>query len=82
MLRSPGAMVNILGEKGHEGVAKFVGLENVLKIPGAYVHLYGKQTTKPFRKMGHVTLLGMDLEEIKTKVDLVKRHFRCIATQE
>ncbi|NBX37870.1 MAG: 5-(carboxyamino)imidazole ribonucleotide synthase [Flavobacteriia bacterium] len=82
MLRSPGAMVNILGEKGHEGVAKFEGLENVLKIPGAYVHLYGKQTTKPFRKMGHVTLLGKDLEEIKTKVNLVKRHFRCIATQE
>jgi 5-(carboxyamino)imidazole ribonucleotide synthase len=78
-LRTPGAMVNILGEKGHHGAAKFDGLEKVLEIPGAYVHLYGKQTTKPFRKMGHVTLLGTDLTQIKQKVAEVKSVLRCVS---
>jgi 5-(carboxyamino)imidazole ribonucleotide synthase len=77
----PGAMLNVVGEKGFEGPAVYVGLEEVLKVPGVYVHLYGKTYTKPFRKMGHVTLLGKDLVDIKSKVDVVKRHLRCISTQ-
>lgn len=53
-------MINILGEDGYEGLAIYEGLEQVLKLSGTYVHLYGKKITKPFRKMGHVTVLDED----------------------
>ncbi|MEY3048344.1 MAG: hypothetical protein RL365_382 [Bacteroidota bacterium] len=75
----PGAMLNILGSPGHEGPAVYEGLEDVLSLSGVYVHLYGKSHTKPFRKMGHVTLLGKDLAEIKQKVEEVKSQFRCVS---
>lgn len=57
----PAVMINLLGEKGHEGEAKYIGLNEALKKPGVYVHLYGKAITKPFRKMGHVTVVAQDL---------------------
>ena len=65
-------MVNLLGEKGFEGEAKYEGLEEMLALEGVYVHLYGKLITKPFRKMGHVTVLGRSLEEALKKAQLVK----------
>lgn len=75
----PGAMLNIIGEKGFEGPAVYQGLQDVLAMSGVYVHLYGKSTTKPFRKMGHVTLLGKDLQEIKVKVEVVKNKVKCVS---
>ncbi len=75
----PGAMLNVLGSPGHEGPAVYEGLEDVLSLPGVYVHLYGKSTTKPFRKMGHVTVLGIDLQEIKVKVEIVKNKVKCVS---
>jgi len=75
----PGAMLNILGAPGHEGPALYEGLEDVLSLSGVYVHLYGKSHTKPFRKMGHVTLLGKDLQEIKVKVEVVKNKVKCVS---
>lgn len=56
-------MINLLGEKGYEGMALYEGLEEVLKLDGVYVHLYGKKYTKPFRKMGHVTII----DDVRTK---------------
>jgi 5-(carboxyamino)imidazole ribonucleotide synthase len=50
-------MINILGEPDFEGPAVYQGIEKILKCPGVYVHLYGKALTKPFRKMGHVTIV-------------------------
>ncbi|MFM7721896.1 MAG: 5-(carboxyamino)imidazole ribonucleotide synthase [Bacteroidota bacterium] len=64
-LRSAGVMINLLGEKGFTGTAKYEGLEEVLSTQGAYVHLYGKEETKPFRKMGHITICLPDLEKAK-----------------
>src|SRR5688572_20739752 len=58
----PSAMVNLLGEPGHNGLAKYQGFEDVAKVSGVHVHLYGKKYTKPFRKMGHVTIIDHDLE--------------------
>lgn len=75
----PGAMLNIVGEKGFEGPAVYQGLQDVLAMSGVYVHLYGKSHTKPFRKMGHVTLLGKDLQEIKVKVEVVKNRMTCVS---
>ena len=59
----PSVMVNILGEPGYDGVAIYKGLEEIVALPGVYVHLYGKQNTKPFRKMGHVTITNASREE-------------------
>jgi len=56
-------MVNLLGEDGYEGPAQYQGLEEVMKHAGVYVHLYGKLLTKPFRKMGHVTIVDADREK-------------------
>jgi len=64
-----GAMVNLLGEKGYEGTVHYDGLEEILAIPGVHPHLYGKSTTKSFRKMGHVTITG---EELQTVVSTAK----------
>jgi 5-(carboxyamino)imidazole ribonucleotide synthase len=69
----PAAMVNLLGEEGHSGTANYSGLEEVLAIEGTHVHLYGKKITKPFRKMGHVTIVDRDLESLKKKINFVKK---------
>ncbi len=71
-LTSPSAMVNLLGEDGFTGLAQYEGLEEVMKISGAHIHLYGKKLTKPFRKMGHVTVVDDDLENLKKKANFVK----------
>lgn len=69
----PSAMVNLLGEDSFEGPAQYEGLQKVLNLSGAYVHLYGKKKTKPFRKMGHVTIVDADVESLKKKVNFVKQ---------
>ena len=60
-LRCPAAMINLLGEPGYEGAVLVEGLDEAMAEKGVYIHLYGKKHTKPFRKMGHVTLLGEDI---------------------
>ncbi|HTH58302.1 MAG TPA: 5-(carboxyamino)imidazole ribonucleotide synthase [Cyclobacteriaceae bacterium] len=75
----PSAMVNVLGEEGFSGLAKYDGLEEVLNQPGVYVHLYGKKTTKPFRKMGHVTVVDTDIERLKKKANFVKQTLKVTA---
>lgn len=75
----PSAMINLLGEAGHEGIARYEGFADVMAIPGVHVHLYGKQLTKPFRKMGHVTIADNDPSELKRKVQLVKRTLKVIS---
>jgi 5-(carboxyamino)imidazole ribonucleotide synthase len=69
----PAAMVNLLGEEGYTGIANYSGLEEVLAVAGTHVHLYGKKTTKPFRKMGHVTIVDPDIDSLKKKIDFVKK---------
>ena len=73
------AMVNLLGEENYTGEAIYQGMEDVLKVDGAHVHLYGKMKTKPFRKMGHVTIVDDDKESLKKKVNFVKQTLKVIA---
>jgi 5-(carboxyamino)imidazole ribonucleotide synthase len=75
----PSAMVNLLGEPGHMGPAIYQGFEDVVKLPGVHVHLYGKQITKPFRKMGHVTIVDADISALKQKTNFVKQTLKVIA---
>jgi 5-(carboxyamino)imidazole ribonucleotide synthase len=64
-LIQPAVMVNLLGEKGSQGNVVYQGMEEVMQMPGVYVHLYGKKTTSSFRKMGHVTILNESLAQAK-----------------
>jgi 5-(carboxyamino)imidazole ribonucleotide synthase len=75
----PSAMVNLLGEDGYSGMARYEGFEEVAAISGVHVHLYGKKMTKPFRKMGHVTIVDSDLESLKKKAKFVKDTLKVIA---
>jgi 5-(carboxyamino)imidazole ribonucleotide synthase len=68
----PSVMINLLGEKGFEGDAVYEGMEHCLNIEGVYIHLYGKKITKPFRKMGHVTVLNKDLNVARKLANEVK----------
>ncbi len=77
--RSSSAMVNLLGEPGHTGEAQYEGMEKVLAVDGVHVHLYGKKITKPFRKMGHVTIVDNDEESLKKKAKFVKDNLKVIS---
>jgi 5-(carboxyamino)imidazole ribonucleotide synthase len=68
------AMVNILGDANFEGEVVYHGLEKVLSQKNIFLHLYGKKVSKPYRKMGHVTILGNTKKEIAHKVELVKNN--------
>ena len=78
-ITKPAVMVNILGEKGYEGKAIYSGLEDVLKKDGVHIHLYGKKLTKPFRKMGHVTVTSNTLSEAIEKANYIKNTLKVIA---
>jgi 5-(carboxyamino)imidazole ribonucleotide synthase len=76
----PSAMVNLLGEEGYEGEASYRGFAETIAIPGVHVHLYGKRITKPFRKMGHVTIVSQDAESVKEKATFVKNTLKVISS--
>ena len=71
-LRCPAAMINLLGEDGFSGPAIVEGKEEAMAEKGVYIHLYGKKLTKPFRKMGHVTILDENVESLKAKANRIK----------
>ena len=68
----PSIMVNITGANGYSGPVKYEGLEEVLKIENAFVHLYGKKETRPGRKMGHVTILSTEKQDLLHKSNKIK----------
>ena len=74
-----GAMINLLGEKGYEGDVFYEGLEKFIGKPGVHPHIYGKAQTKSFRKMGHVTIAGKDLNQVKSLAIEVKNGIRVLA---
>lgn len=69
----PSIMVNVIGADGFTGDVQYEGLEEILKIENAFVHLYGKKQTKPGRKMGHVTILSKEKQDLLHKAHKVKR---------
>ena len=72
-------MLNLVGEENHSGKVKYQGLQEVLKLPKTYVHLYGKKETKPGRKMGHINVLANSREELMEKLIHIKSLMRVIA---
>ena len=74
----PAAMINLLGEPGFTGTAKYEGFAELLAMSGVFPFLYGKAITKPFRKMGHATVLGEELSELHQKIEEVRKICRVI----
>jgi len=68
----PSIMVNIIGAENCNGEVKYEGLEDVMKIDNAFVHIYGKKQTKPGRKMGHVTILSKEKQDLLHRSNKVK----------
>jgi len=76
---SNAVMINLLGEKGHDGLAKYDGLEKIMAIDGVYVHLYGKKYTKPFRKMGHITIIDQNREHAIEKARYIQQTLKVVS---
>ena len=68
----PSMMVNIIGAEGCTGNVIYEGLEEVMKIENAFVHIYGKKQTKPGRKMGHVTIMSKEKQDLLHRSNKVK----------
>ncbi|SDA81277.1 5-(carboxyamino)imidazole ribonucleotide synthase [Algoriphagus alkaliphilus] len=79
-LRCPAAMINLLGEDGFSGPVLIEGKEEALIERGVYIHLYGKKLTKPFRKMGHVTILDENVETLKVRANRIKELIKIKST--
>lgn len=75
----PSVMINVLGEPGYTGTAVYQGLDEVLQYEGVYLHLYGKLITKPYRKMGHITVIDHSLIKAIEKAMAVKNVLKVIA---
>jgi 5-(carboxyamino)imidazole ribonucleotide synthase len=72
------AMINIVGSEGHIGSVQYRGIQEVSALENVYIHLYGKEQTKPGRKMGHVSVIGFDFEEVLGKIKLVKEKLKAL----
>lgn len=68
----PAAIVNLIGAEGHAGEAVYEGLNEILQIENVFVHIYGKKETKPGRKMGHITILSREKQELIHQANRIK----------
>jgi 5-(carboxyamino)imidazole ribonucleotide synthase len=75
----PAVMLNLLGEKNYQGPVYYQGLEKALAINGVNIHLYGKKITRPGRKMGHITIIGKNIDTVLQTADKVKNTIQVIA---
>jgi len=74
--QTPAVMINLLGEPGHKGPVRYEGVEKCLALEGAYIHLYGKAQTSPFRKMGHATVTAPTAEAALEKAQFVRNNLK------
>ena len=74
-----GIMVNLVGAEGHTGEVVYENIDKILQIDGVTPHIYGKKITKPFRKMGHVTIVNKDIDEARKVAQQVKKIIKVIS---
>lgn len=74
-----GIMVNLVGEEGYSGNVIYQNIETIMKMDGVTPHIYGKKQTRPFRKMGHVTIVNEDLVEARRIAQEVKNTIKVIS---
>ena len=74
-----GVMVNLVGAEGYQGDVIYENIEQILAMQGVTPHIYGKRETRPFRKMGHVTIVNKDIEKARTIAEKVKQTIKVIS---
>jgi len=74
----PGAIVNLLGSEGCEGEAHYEGLDEVLQMDNVFVHIYGKKETKAGRKMGHVTIISREKQDLVHKAHKIRNTLKVV----
>ena len=72
-------MVNLVGEEGYEGQVYYEKIEEIMGLRGVTPHIYGKPQTRPFRKMGHVTIIDKNIDQARTIAEKVKQTIRVIS---
>ena len=77
--KAAGVMVNLSGAEGFSGDVEYQNIEKILAIPGVTPHIYGKRQTRPFRKMGHVTIVNADMAKAREIAQEVKNTIRVIS---
>lgn len=77
--KAAGIMVNLVGEEGYSGNVVYENIGKIMALDGVTPHIYGKKQTRPFRKMGHVTIVNKDVEAARKIAEEVKNTIRVIA---
>jgi 5-(carboxyamino)imidazole ribonucleotide synthase len=77
--KAGGVMVNLVGEEGFSGNVVYENISEIMKLKGVTPHIYGKKITRPFRKMGHVTIVNADLSKARQIAEEVKNKIRVIS---
>ena len=75
----PSAIVNLLGENGFNGKAVYEGMDEILRLENVFVHIYGKKETRPGRKMGHITILSAEHQELIHQANRIKQTVKVVA---
>ncbi len=78
-IRTPAVMINLLGEPNYSGPVFYEGFNEILKVSGVNPHIYGKRETRPFRKMGHITVIGDTIEQAVEKANTIKKTIKVIS---
>ena len=78
---SPSVMINLLGHSEYNGEAIYTNIDDCLSVEGVHLHMYGKKITKPFRKMGHATIVDSNIDKAKTKANFVKNKLKVISNE-
>ena len=76
-----GIMVNLVGAEGFSGPVIYENIEKIMAIDGVTPHIYGKRETRPFRKMGHVTIVNVDMNKAREIAEVVKNSIKVISVQ-
>lgn len=76
-----GIMVNLVGDENYQGQVVYKNIEKIMQMPGVIPHIYGKKETRPFRKMGHVTITHKDINEARKIAEKVKNEIKVISQQ-
>lgn len=74
-----GVMVNLVGAEGYQGKVVYENIEQIMAMEGVTPHIYGKKETRPFRKMGHVTIVNPNINKARQIAEQVKNTIRVIA---
>jgi 5-(carboxyamino)imidazole ribonucleotide synthase len=75
----PAAIVNLIGAEGYSGNARYEGLEEVMQMDNVFVHIYGKKQTRGGRKMGHITIVSKDKQDLVYKAHRIKNLIKVVS---